>query len=246
MSALPSLEVTDLGVRFRIPRQRIASFKEYVLHRLLRGIEYHELWALRSVDLQVEAGEVLGVIGRNGSGKSTLLKVLSRVLRPTTGRVLVRGRVSTVLELGAGFHADMTGEENIYINASMLGLPRAAVRERFDEVVEFAELAEFIDSPVRTYSSGMVARLGFSVATLSRPDVLLIDEVLAVGDMAFQQKCLKRLEGFRSEGTSVVLISHDLGSVERLCDRAVWLDHGEVRSLGVAGEVTEAYRAALG
>lgn len=236
-----AVEARGIGVCYRLPKDRIASFKEYMLRRLFRKMEYHEFWALKDLNLGLRRGEVVGVIGENGAGKSTFLKVLSRILRPTEGRVLVRGRVAPLLALGAGFHADMTGRENIVINAALLGYSARRTREKAGRVVEFAELEQFIDAPVRTYSSGMLARLGFSVATMFRPDVLLVDEVLAVGDVRFQEKCLTRIREFRAQGTTIVLVSHSLGVVEENCDRAVWINHGRLEADGEPADILPRY-----
>lgn len=245
VTAAPAIELRGIGVRFDIPTERIVSFKEYVLRRLTSKIEKRLLWALNEVDLEVQPGEVLGVVGRNGAGKSTLLKIVSRVLRPTTGRVIIRGKLSPLLELGAGFHFDLTGRENVFLNASLLGHSRRQVEDRLDYVVEFSELSEFIDVPIRNYSSGMLARLGFAVATMFRPDVLLVDEVLAVGDAGFQVKCHERIEQFRDRGTTILLVSHQQGEVVQHCDRALWLDHGCVAAIGETKEVLERYEAGL-
>jgi ABC-type polysaccharide/polyol phosphate transport system ATPase subunit len=183
----------------------------------------------------------VGVVGRNGSGKSTLLKVIARVLRPTSGRVWVKGRVAPLLELGGGFHPELTGRENVYLNGTLLGRTRREIAERFDWIVDFAELWDFIDAPLRTYSTGMVARLGFAVATAWEPEVLLVDEVLAVGDQGFQKKCQARLAEFRRAGATILLVSHSPELVRGLCGRALWLDGGRVRALGPTDRVTESY-----
>jgi ABC-type polysaccharide/polyol phosphate transport system ATPase subunit len=200
-----------------------------------------ELWALRDVTLDLGRGRMVGIVGSNGSGKSTLLKILGGILKPTTGQASVRGRVSALIELGAGFHPEFTGRENIYINGVLLGLSRAEIRARFDEIVDFAGLETFVDSPVKTYSSGMYMRLGFAIAVTVDPDVLLIDEVLAVGDEAFQHRCVGRIQEFKGRGKTIVLVSHDLGSIERLCDEAVWLDRGCLRAHGETREVVSQY-----
>ena len=244
-SVEPPLELLDVSVRFDIPTERILSFKEYVLRRLTSKIERRELWALKNVNVKVNSGEVLGVIGRNGAGKSTLLKVISRVLQPTSGRVVIRGDLAPLLELGAGFHFDLTGRENVYLNAALLGHLRKDVDERLDLVVEFSGLREFFDVPIRNYSSGMLARLGFAVATMFRPDILLIDEILAVGDAAFQEKCLNRIEEFRASGTTILLVSHQYHEVAHHCDRALWLDQGRVAAIGATQEVLDRYNEAL-
>jgi len=235
----------DIGVRFVIPNERIVSFKEYVLRRLTSRIGQRVLWALDGVSLSVRQGEVLGVVGRNGAGKSTLLKVISRILEPTRGHLVLRGEVAPLLELGAGFHFDLTGRENVFLNAALLGHSRRSVRERLADVVAFSELEEFFDVAVRNYSTGMLARLGFAVATLFRPDVLLVDEVLAVGDAAFQAKCLARIRRFRNEGTTILLVSHSEERIAEYCDRALWLDHGRVAAIGRPKEVLAEYNDAL-
>ena len=242
----PAIELTDIGVRFLLPTEKIVSFKEYILRRLTNRIGYQELWALESVNLSVRPGETFGVLGRNGAGKSTLLKVISRVLRPTRGRVVVRGRTAPLLELGAGFHPDLTGRENVYLNGALLGHPKKRIDRVFDEVVEFAELAEFIDVPVRSYSSGMQARLGFSVATVFRPDILILDEILAVGDTGFQQKCLARLHEFRELGTTTLLVSHTLETILAHCDRVAWIEHGAVKRVGDTEAIVAEYEASMG
>lgn len=243
--AQPAIRLEDINVRFEMPAERIVSFKEYVIRRLTGGVERRELWALRDVSFEIRTGEVLGVVGRNGAGKSTLLRVISRVLHPTSGRLVVRGRLAPLLELGAGFHFDLTGRENVFLNAALLGHSRRRVEQHFDEVVQFSELQEFIDVPVRNYSSGMLTRLGFSVATMFRPDILLLDEVLAVGDVSFQGKCLERIRDYRARGTTILLVSHQTVEVEKYCDRALWMDHGRVAALGETTGVIERYLEAL-
>ncbi len=241
----PAIRLSQVSVRFEMPAERIPSFKEYVLRRLTGKIERRQLWALRDVSLEVQPGEVLGIVGRNGAGKSTLMKVISRVLHPDSGHLVVRGSLAPLLELGAGFHFDLTGRENIYLNAALLGHPVREVEKQFDAVVQFSELGEFIDFPIRNYSSGMLTRLGFSVATMFRPDILLIDEVLAVGDANFQEKCLGRIANYRSRGTTIVLVSHQTEEIAQHCDRALWIDHGRVAAIGNTEEVIESYREAL-
>jgi ABC-type polysaccharide/polyol phosphate transport system ATPase subunit len=238
----PVIILNNVSVHYRAPEEIIGTFKEYAIRRLKRTVRYRDFLALNNVDLAVEEGEILGIIGRNGAGKSTLLKVISRVLIPTEGRVRIRGMVSPLLELGAGFHPELTGRENIFLNGTLLGHPRREIESRLDEIIEFAELGSFIESPLRTYSSGMVARLGFSVATTWKPDLLILDEVLAVGDEAFRNKCRLRMERYRDEGTTTLLVTHDSNTVETLCSRAVWLDHGQVQATGPSHEIVELYR----
>ena len=238
----PSIELEGVGVRFRVPEEKIPSFKEYLVHLLTRGMRYREFWAVDGADLSIRQGESFGIVGPNGAGKSTLLKVIARVLRPTRGRIVVRGRIAPLLELGAGFHVDLTGEENIYLNGTLLGYGTREIESRFAEVVEFSELENFVHLPIRKYSTGMVARLGFSVATMYRPDVLLIDEILAVGDLRFQRKCLERIDRFRTEGTTVLMVSHVLETLEQHCERVAWMDSGRVQAGGPASEVLRRYR----
>ena len=239
---LPAIQIQKVSVRFYLPAERIVSFKEYVLRRLSGRIGHRELWALRDLDLEVRRGEMLGIIGRNGAGKSTLLKVISRVLRPTSGRVVVRGRTAPLLELGAGFHFDLTGRENVYLNATLFGYSRELVTRHLADIVAFSELEEFIDSPIRNYSNGMLARLGFAVATQFRPDILILDEILAVGDTGFQEKCLQRIERFRDQGTSILLVSHDLDRVRESCERVAWIEHGRLVDHGDPDAILGAYR----
>ena len=239
---LPSIELEGVGARFRVPDEKIPSLKEYLVHILTRGVRYRDLWAVDQIDLTIRPGETFGIVGRNGAGKSTLLKIIARVMRPTRGRVVVRGRVAPLLELGAGFHVDLTGEENIYLTGTLLGYSSDEIESRIPEVVAFAELEEFIHLPIRKYSTGMVARLGFSVATMYRPDVLLLDEVLTVGDLRFQRKCLERVDSFRSQGTTILLVSHVLETVLQHCDRVAWLEAGTVQAIGAAPEVLDRYR----
>ena len=209
---------------------------------LCRPRRYHQdFWALRDVNLHLEAGQSCGIVGRNGSGKSTLLKLISGVTRPSSGTVEVAGRVGALLELGTGFHPEYTGRENIYFSAAMLGLEGAETEALAPEIIAFAELADFIDQPVKTYSSGMYMRLGFAVATSIRPDILITDEVLAVGDEAFQKKCIRRMEAFLDQGNTLLFCSHSMYHVQKLCQKAVWLDHGQVRAWGGAAEVTLAF-----
>jgi ABC-2 type transport system ATP-binding protein/lipopolysaccharide transport system ATP-binding protein len=243
-AAEPAVCLTDVSVRFRVPHQGTRSLKEYAIRALQRRVTFTDFWALHHASVEIQAGESFGLVGHNGAGKSTLLKVVARVLRPTTGRVRVRGRVAPLLETAAGFHPDLTGRENVYLNGTLLGLSRAELEAAFDRIVEFAEMIEFIDAPLRTYSSGMVARLGFAIATERRPDVLVVDEVMAVGDRRFQVKSEARVREFHDRGSTIILVSHNLPLVRATCQRAAWLDHGIVQLVGPASEVAEAYARA--
>lgn len=234
--------VTKIYRRFAHKRQ-FATLKSAILSgSLVRDLKPEETFrALDGVSFDVEAGKTYGIIGRNGSGKSTMLKCVAGITKPTTGKVTVNGRISALIELGAGFHPEISGRENVFINGIMLGLSKAEIERRFDEIVEFAELAPFIDAPVKTYSSGMYMRLGFAVAVHVDPDVLLVDEVLAVGDEGFAHKCLDKFAEFRRRGKTILLVTHSLGLVERFCDEALWLDKGKVKAVGDPKRVVDAY-----
>jgi ABC-type polysaccharide/polyol phosphate transport system ATPase subunit len=242
---MPAIRFENVSKCFITYHERPRSFQELLVN-LFRDGEREELWALRDVSFTVERGETLGLIGQNGSGKSTALKLISGILQPTSGRVEVAGRLSALIELGAGFHPDLTGRENIFLNGSLLGLTRKEMQARFDEIVEFSELGRFIDVPLKHYSSGMQMRLGFAIATCVDPDVLLVDEVLAVGDEGFQRKCLARINSFRGTDKAIVFVSHDLGAVRELCDRVIWLEDGRVMADGAAHEVVGRYLAWVG
>ncbi|HEY6284181.1 MAG TPA: ABC transporter ATP-binding protein [Ktedonobacteraceae bacterium] len=238
--------LSGVSVCYRMPNERIQTLKEQAVRRITgRSVKYSEFWALRTITLKVRQGEALGLIGSNGAGKSTLLKVIARVQRPTSGKVWVRGSISPLLELGAGFHPELTGRENIFINGAMLGFSKRQMQEKFDGIVEFSELEAFIDAPLRTYSSGMAARLGFAIASDVDPDILIIDEALSVGDEPFQKKCLARMNAFRERGTTIFFVTHALNIVHELCPRAVWLDGGRIRYIGPTDEVVDAYRQNL-
>jgi ABC-type polysaccharide/polyol phosphate transport system ATPase subunit len=244
VSATPGKIVVDrVSQRFRVSERPYRTLKDIVVRRG-RGVTT-EVWALRDVSLSVEPGEALGLVGRNGSGKTTLLRLISGLFRPTSGRIATGGRIGSLLELGAGFHPDFTGRENVYLNGSIHGLPRARVRELMDEIVAFAELEHAIDLPVRTYSSGMYMRLGFSVAAHIQADVLLLDEVFAVGDEDFQRKCFGKIREFKSRGGTIVFVSHDAQAVERLCERAVLLRKGELVFSGQTRQAIVEYRKLL-
>jgi len=243
----PAIELRDVWKQFIIRHNRADSLKERFIGLFNRRYqEHHEiLWALRGITLAVEPGEALGLIGPNGSGKSTLLRLIARTLYPTKGEVIVRGRVAPMIEIGVGFHHELTGQENIYLNASLYGLTRREVDRIYSKIVEFSELEEFIDVPVKNYSTGMYARLGFSIAVHLDPDILLIDEVLAVGDERFQRKCLERMMDFRRRGKTIVFVSHSAAAVKQLCDRACLLSQGTLVAFGEVASVLEAYEAQI-
>lgn len=236
------IRLEQVSVRYRVPSERIGTFKEYFIRFLQRKIQFNSFWALHDVDLTIYRGEVFGIIGNNGAGKSTLLKVISRVLRPTEGRVVVYGKIAPLLELGAGFHPELTGRENIYLNGSLLGYSRSEMDQCYQNILDFSELHEFIEAPIRTYSSGMYARLGFAVATAHQPNILIVDEILGVGDESFQQKCAERISQFRENGATILMVSHSMDSIQKLCQRAAWISHGRIVQIGTPDQVITAYR----
>jgi ABC-type polysaccharide/polyol phosphate transport system ATPase subunit len=243
MNGRLAVSVESVSKSFRIATHPVNSLKERIV-RLHRGghVEFH---ALRQIDCEIVEGETVGILGHNGSGKSTLLKCIAGILTPTAGQVRVRGRLASLLELGAGFHPELSGRENVYINAAFYGMPRREIDRRFDDIVAFAELQQFIDEPVKHYSSGMYVRLGFAVAVNLEPDVLLVDEVLAVGDELFQAKCLSRIKQFQTEGRTIVFVTHDAATVRQVCDRAVVLDHGRLVLDGRPGDAIRTFREHL-
>jgi ABC-type polysaccharide/polyol phosphate transport system ATPase subunit len=246
-----AIEVERLSKRYRLGEDRPGRSLREVLATSARRIagraeprSREELWALRDIDLAVAEGESIGVIGRNGAGKSTLLKILSRITEPTTGVARMRGRVAALLEVGTGFHPELTGRENVYLNGAILGMSRSDITRRFEDIIAFAGVERFVETPVKRYSSGMYLRLAFAVAAHLEPDILVVDEVLAVGDAEFQSKCLRRMESVEREGRTVVFVSHNLDAISRLCQQAVWLDGGKVAAVGPAHEVIDAYLGA--
>jgi ABC-2 type transport system ATP-binding protein len=237
------IEARAISLAYRLAHNRASTFKEFAI-RLLKGqMEYERLWALRDVSFSVERGEVFGVVGPNGAGKTTLMKIIARVLPPAEGRMVVRGSLAPMIELGAGFNSEMTAYENIVLYGTLLGRDPQVMRDKAQAIAEWAELKDFLDVPIRSYSSGMLARLGFAVATDAEPSVLVVDEVLSVGDTSFQRRSADRILQMIEGGTSVVLVSHDLDTMVRVAHRVMWLDHGEIVALGKPQEVVEAYKA---
>jgi lipopolysaccharide transport system ATP-binding protein len=239
------VELAQVSKRYRLSHERSRTLQEIWLglFRGKRSARLEEFWALRDVSLQIGRGESVALIGPNGAGKSTALKIISRIIDPTHGMVRVRGRMSALIELGAGFHGDLTGRDNIFLNGSVLGFNRRDMQARFDAIVSFAELEQFMDTELKRWSVGMVMRLGFAVATSVSPDILITDEILAVGDESFQRKCLRRIKTFRQEGGTILFVSHDMHAVRDLCDRSIWLDHGRVQMDGPTDEVVDHYLA---
>ena len=224
-------------------KEKVDSIKEYFIKLVKRELHFEQFLALKDVSVTIEQGDVFGIVGLNGSGKSTLLKVTSGILKPTKGTVKTVGTISPMIELGAGFDMDLTARENIFLNGSVLGYSKQMMEEKFDEILEFSELQPFVDVAVKNYSSGMVARLAFAIATITKPDILIVDEILAVGDFLFQQKCEKRIREMMDRGTTVIIVSHTIEQIERLCKHVLWLEHGNMKMLGDTKTVCDAYKA---
>ncbi len=235
------ISVNDVWIRFNLANERVDNIKEYVIKILKKQLMFQEFMALKGITFDVEAGESWGVVGTNGSGKSTLLKTISGILKPYKGNVQVNGTISPLIELGAGFDGNLTARENIFLNGCVLGYSESFIKEKFTEIVDFAEVREFLDVPIKNFSSGMSARLGFAIATTVKPDILICDEVLAVGDFKFQEKCEQRMNKLLSGGTTLLFVSHSIEQVKRMCQKAIWIDHGEMKMIGSAEEVCNAY-----
>ena len=238
----PIIQVNDVSMRFNLAKEKSESLKEYFLQIAHGKLKFDEFYALKNVSLDVQPGDFYGLIGLNGSGKSTLHKVISGVYKPTSGSCTVRGTIAPLIELGAGFDMDLTARENIFLNGAVLGFTPKYIREQFDEIVEFSELHDFLDVPLKNYSSGMVARIAFAIATITKPDILIADEILSVGDFLFQQKCEDRMQKLMSGGTTVILVSHSIEQIERMCNKVAWLEHGRIKMNGPTEEVCAAYK----
>lgn len=238
------ISVDHVTIRFNKANIKVDNLKEYVVRLLKRQLMFQEFFAVKDVSFQICSGEAWGIIGTNGSGKSTILKAISGIIKPYQGKITVSGSISPLIELGAGFDAEMSARENIFLNGCILGHTEKFMQEHFDEIVDFAEVGDFLDSPIKNYSSGMRARLGFAIATVVKPQILIVDEVLSVGDAAFQQKCRQRMQEMIGGGTTLLLVSHNMNDVMRLCDHAIWLDKGVCKMQGMAKEVCEAYQNA--
>lgn len=235
------VDVDNVTIRFNLSNQKVDNLKEYLVKLMKRELMFQEFLAVKDVSFQVRQGEAWGLIGSNGSGKSTMLKAISGIMKPYQGKITVNGTVAPLIELGAGFDPECTARENIYLNGCVLGYSEKFIQKHFNEIVEFAEIEKFLDSPIKNYSSGMKARLGFSVATIVKPDILIVDEVLAVGDYKFQQKCMNRMRELLDGGTTLLFVSHNTDQVRKLCDHAIWLDHGTTRLTGEVNSVCDAY-----
>jgi ABC-2 type transport system ATP-binding protein len=241
MPAAPRIELDDVSLCYRLAKQKIRSFKEYAIHFVKGALSYEQLWALRDVSLSIATGETVGIVGRNGAGKSTLLKVISNVLKPSKGTARTTGVLAPILELGTGFDRELTGFENIYLNALLLGHSRREVADAIDEIIDFSGLGDFVRAPIRNYSTGMLARLGFSIATAWLPDIVILDEVLAVGDAAFTEKCEARLRRFHDAGSTILMVSHNAHAIAQNCTRAIWLDAGRLVADGPSAKVLAQY-----
>lgn len=236
-----AVEISNVSMRFNMAKEKVDSIKEYLIKFFKRQLLFEEFMALSDINLTIESGEVFGLIGLNGCGKSTLLKIISGIYKPSTGKVKVNGTIAPLIELGAGFDMDLTARENIYLNGSVLGYSKEYIDEKFDEIVDFTELHQFIDVPMKNFSSGMVARVGFAIATVTTPQILIVDEILAVGDFLFQEKCESRINELMSGGTTVIIVSHSIDQIKRLCDRVAWIEKGKIKMIGKTEEVCNLY-----
>ena len=237
-----AVELRDIEMHFNMSKERLESLKEYFLKFMKRELRFEDFVALDKISFDIKKGDVFGIVGLNGCGKSTTLKIISGILRPTKGTVETQGVIAPLIELGAGFDMDLTARENIYLNGSVLGYSKKFMDEKFDDIVEFSEMRDFLDVPMKNYSSGMVARIGFAIATVTTPDILIVDEILAVGDFLFQQKCEERINKMMQDDTTVIIVSHSIEQIERLCKHCVWLEKGKVKMIGDAQEVCNAYK----
>lgn len=241
MSEGTVIQVKDVSMHFNLMVERVDSIKEYILKLFKGKLLYNDFIALQHITFDVKKGEVVGLIGFNGAGKSTLLKIIAGVLKPTTGKVKVNGTIAPLIEVGAGFDPELTARENVYLNGAILGDDKKFMDSKFDEIIDFAELRNFVDVPVKNFSSGMYARLGFAIATMVQPDILIVDEVLSVGDYKFQKKCEDRIQAMLDKGVTVVLVSHDINMIKKLCTKVVWLDHGHLMDVGNTEEICAKY-----
>lgn len=236
------IDVRNVSMKFNLASEKFDSFKEYVIKSIKKQVHFDEFWALQDVSFQVEKGESLGLIGLNGSGKSTMLKTIAGVLKPTKGSVDIKGSIAPLIELGAGFDMDLTAHENVFLNGALLGYGREEMGNYMQNIIDFSELKDFMDVPVKNFSSGMVSRLGFAIATIGTPDILIVDEVLSVGDFQFQQKCEERINHMKEAGTTILFVSHSIEQVKKVCSKVVWLEKGRLKMQGEAKEICDIYK----
>jgi O-antigen export system ATP-binding protein rfbB len=236
------IELKNVSMQFDLNIEKVNSLKEYLIKYFKRELKFEKMWALKEINLKVLEGDILGIVGFNGAGKSTLLKVISGILKPTTGEVKIDGNISPLIELGAGFDMDLTARENIFLNGYILGYSKKLLKEKYNEIIEFSELREFMDVPLKNFSSGMVARLGFAIATIIEPKILIVDEILSVGDFKFQQKSERKIKNMMGNGITVIFVSHSIDQVEEICNKVVWLEKGKIKKIGNAKEICEEYR----
>ena len=237
-----AVQLQNVEMHFNMSSEKLDSLKEYFIKMIRRELFFQDFVALNQINLTIPKGDVFGIVGLNGSGKSTLLKVISGILKPTVGTVNVNGSIAPLIELGAGFDLELTARENIFLNGAVLGYSKKAMEERFDDIVEFSEMKDFLDAPMKNYSSGMVARIGFAIATMTQPEILIVDEILSVGDFRFQEKCEHRIAKMMEGGTTVIIVSHSIEQIERLCKHVLWLEHGNMKMLGDMETVCDAYQ----
>lgn len=237
-----SIVAKNISMHFNMASERLESFKEYFIKLIKRQLFFKDFIAVNNISFEIKKGEVFGIVGTNGSGKSTTLKMISGILKPTSGKIEINGNIAPLIELGAGFDGELTARENIYLNGAVLGYSKKYIDEHFDQIVDFAELRDFLDMPIKNYSSGMVARIAFAIATVITPDILIVDEILSVGDFLFQEKCEKRINELMEGGTTIVIVSHTIAQIERLCDRVMWIEKGNLKMIGDTATVCEAYK----
>ena len=237
------IELDNVSLKYTLDKESIVSLKEYVIKFLKKKLDYEDFWAAKNINLKIEKGEVVGIIGYNGAGKSTLLKIISRIVEPTEGKVTVKGKIAPLIELGAGFDFELTARENVFLNGLILGYSKSFIKKNFDKIIDFAEIEnEFLDVPLKKFSSGMIARLGFAISTVIKPDILIVDEILSVGDFKFQEKSLNKIKEMMENDTTVIMVSHSIEQIEKMCTKVVWLENGRIKKIGNSKEICEEYK----
>lgn len=237
------IELDNVSLKYTLDKESIVSLKEYVIKFLKKKLYYEDFWAAKNINLKIEKGEVVGIIGYNGAGKSTLLKIISQIVEPTEGKVTVKGKIAPLIELGAGFDFELTARENVFLNGLILGYSKSFIKKNFDKIIDFAEIEnEFLDVPLKKFSSGMIARLGFAISTVIKPDILIVDEILSVGDFKFQEKSLNKIKEMMENDTTVIMVSHSIEQIEKMCTKVVWLENGSIKKIGNSKEICEEYK----